>query len=525
MHTGRGSSSDPVRGRDVYRLETFFIFVFCILYLHFEQCLRNANTNAKYRMQNTKCKMETKQRTCRLATLGCKVNQYETQYVKEMLEANGYREAQDTEVADLCIVNTCTVTHEADAKGRQLIRRLAQANPGAAIVVMGCFATRAPNIVARLPGVSQVIKDKSRLAEELRPHGVIHVPAGIARFDGHRRAFIKVQDGCLLNCSYCIIPHVRPVLRSRPLAALVNEVTHLAAQGCREFVLTGIHLGHYGIDLSRGKPKAGWSRLWHLVRALDEIPGDFRIRLSSLEAAEVRGELVDAVAESPRLCPHLHLCLQSGSDRILARMNRRYRVASFLERCRRLRAVLDSPAFTTDIIVGFPGETESDFEATCQVVREVGFSKLHIFSYSPRAGTRAAAYTNVVSPTVVAARRQRLLQLEQELAAAYGKSLVGRKLDVLVEGPDPRHPGHVLGTSCRYLPVSFRSHLPALLGQRVPVRPIEFADGLLLAQPEPDGVPVDWNRISLPLVASGSVEEDKVSALSRNSSWPLTAVC
>src|SRR5215472_12661783 len=189
-------------------------------------------------------------RTCRLVTLGCKVNQYETQYAKEMLEANGYREAADDEPADLCLVNTCTVTHEADAKGRQAIRRLAHDNPGAAIVVMGCFATRAPDTVARLPGVVKVVTDKRRLADDLREFGVSAVPRGITRFDGHQRAFVKVQDGCLLNCTYCIIPQVRPVLRSRPPEEIVAEIRGLVDRGYQEIVLTGVHLGHYGIDLS-----------------------------------------------------------------------------------------------------------------------------------------------------------------------------------------------------------------------------------------------------------------------------------
>src|SRR5207248_1128201 len=197
----------------------------------------------------------TASRTCRLVTLGCKVNQYETQHAKEMLEANGYREAADDEPADLCLVNTCTVTHEADAKGRQAIRRLARDNPGAAIVVMGCFATRAPEAVARLPGVVKVVTDKARLAEDLREFGVSEVPRGITRFDGHQRAFVKVQDGCLLNCTYCIIPSVRPGLRSRTPEEIADEVARLVAGGCREVVLTGIHLGHYGIDLSRGRPR------------------------------------------------------------------------------------------------------------------------------------------------------------------------------------------------------------------------------------------------------------------------------
>src|SRR5271165_2999576 len=200
------------------------------------------------------------QRTCRLVTLGCKVNQYETQYVKEALEQNGYREAIADEPAELCVVNTCTVTLEGDAKSRQAVRRLHQRNPQAPIVVMGCYATRDPDAVARLPGVTRVITDKTRLAEELRPFGVSTMPAGIGRFDGHQRAFVKVQDGCLLNCTFCIIPTVRPQVRSRNIEEIVDEVTVLTRGGLQEVVLTGIHLGHYGIDLSKGKPKSQWTR-------------------------------------------------------------------------------------------------------------------------------------------------------------------------------------------------------------------------------------------------------------------------
>ncbi len=440
-------------------------------------------------------------RTCRLVTLGCKVNQYETQYVKETLEQNGYREAADGEPADLCLVNTCTVTHEADAKGRQLIRRLAASNPGAALVVMGCFATRAPETVARLPGVTKVITDKERLAEELREFGVAAMAPGISRFDGHQRAFVKVQDGCLLNCTFCIIPSVRQTVRSRPAEEVAAEVERLVTGGCQEIVLTGIHLGHYGIDLSKGRPKSEWCRLWHLLRRLARLPGDFRIRLSSLEAAEVRDELVRVLAEEPRSCPHLHLCLQSGSDRILARMKRRYRAAGFLERCRRLRQALDNPAFTTDVILGFPGETEGDFRATLDVVREVGFCKVHIFSYSPREGTAAAAMSDRVPAPVVAERRERLLELERELAGRYARSLVGRCLDVMVEGPDPERPGHVRGTSCHHVPVSFAGHAAALTGRRFRVRAVAATAGVVVAEPEPDGdLVTSPGRRSLPLV-------------------------
>jgi threonylcarbamoyladenosine tRNA methylthiotransferase MtaB len=440
-------------------------------------------------------------RTCRLVTLGCKVNQYETQYAREMLEANGYREAADGEPADLCLINTCTVTHEADAKGRQAIRRLAHENPGAAIVVMGCFATRDPATVGRLPGVTKVITDKDRLGENLSEFGVASVPSGITRFDGHQRAFVKLQEGCLLNCSYCIIPHVRPVLRSRPAEEIIAEVRGLVDRGYQELVLTGVHLGHYGIDLSRGRPRDRWRRLWHLLEQLAGLHGDFRIRLSSLEAAEVRDDLVRVLAGHPRICPHLHLCLQSGSDRILAAMKRRYRSAGFLERCRRLRAALDEPAFTTDVIVGFPGETETDFVDTCRVVREVGFCKVHVFSFSPRDGTPAASFPGSLSPQVIAERRRRLLALEQETAMAYHRRLLGRRLDVLVEGADPQRAGRARGTSCRYAPVAFEGHVPALLGRRVPVRITALGEGVLLGKPEPTDAALASSRVPLPILA------------------------
>jgi threonylcarbamoyladenosine tRNA methylthiotransferase MtaB len=449
------------------------------------------------------------ERTCRLATLGCKVNQYETQHVKETLEANGYREAAPHEAADLCVVNTCTVTMEGDAKSRQLIRRLHHEQPRAAIVVMGCYATRDPDSVRRLPGVATVVTDKTRLGDELRPFGVRHWPRGIRRFDGHQRAFVKVQDGCVLNCSFCIIPQVRPGLRSRTPDDIVAEVEQLVRGGRREIVLTGIHLGHYGIDLSRGRRKSEWCRLWHLLERLDRLPGDFRIRLSSLEAAEVRDDLIKVLAASRRVVPHLHLCLQSGSDAILARMKRRYRSAGFLERCRRIRQVLEAPAFTTDVIVGFPGETEEDFAATCRVAREVGFARIHVFSYSPRRGTEAADYTERVAPAVIAGRREALKSLEKELAARYHRELIGRRLDVLVEGADPRRAGHVLGTSCRAAAVSLPGQVDAVLGRRVPVRAIDANAEMVLAHPEPVFEPVpDANfsgtdrthRLPLPLI-------------------------
>ena len=428
--------------------------------------------------------MGNRERTCRLVTLGCKVNQYETQYVKETLEINGYREAADGERADLCIVNTCTVTGEGDAKSRTAVRRLHQRNPDARIVVMGCYATRDPDAVARLPGVVRVVADKARLADELRDFGVETLPTGITRFDNHQRAFVKVQDGCLLNCTYCIIPSIRPILRSRDPETIVREVEALVAEGYHEIVLTGVHLGHYGIDLRKGKPKSEWRRLWRLLDRLDALPGKFRVRLSSLEAAEARDDLIEAMRRSWRVVPHLHLCLQSGSDAILRAMKRRYTSGGFLRRVERIKQALDTPAFTTDVIVGFPGETDADFEATCRVVRKIGFAKVHIFTYSPRAGTPAALLGNTVSPQLMAERRERLREIEQECTAAYQQRLLGRRLEVVVEGADPQRAGHVMGTSCRSVPISFPGDVRSLLRQLVPVRATRMDAGSLMGEPE-----------------------------------------
>src|SRR6185503_152846 len=237
----------------------------------------------------------------------------------------GYEDAAADEAAELCIVNTCTVTNEGDAKSRQAIRRIARKNPGAKIVVMGCYATRAPEEVAALPGVSQVVTDKRELPDLLGRFGVTDVPTGISGFGRRHRAYVKVQDGCMLRCSFCIIPHVRPHLASRPPEHIVAEVERLYANGYREFVLTGIHLGHYGVEWNRGRGKGEWMRLSHLLERIVRIEGDFRVRLSSIEATEVTRELVDVIAAQPeKICPHLHISLQSGAESVLRRMRRRW---------------------------------------------------------------------------------------------------------------------------------------------------------------------------------------------------------
>ncbi len=381
-------------------------------------------------------------------TLGCKVNQYETQYVRESLLRFGFEDGSDEQPADLCIVNTCTVTGQGDAKSRQAIRRLNRDNPDARIVVMGCYATRAPAEVAALPGVAEVVTDKRELGDLLRRFGVVDIPNGISGLAGRHRAYVKVQDGCLLNCSYCIIPKVRPVMYSRPVDDILDEVRRLVDSGFREVVLTGIHLGHYGVDFCKGKPKSEWTRLSHLVRKIVEIPGDFRVRLSSIEATEVTKELLAVMQENPRrICPHLHVCLQSGSDRILRRMKRRWTRRHIIDRCQLVNSLLDVPAFSTDVIVGFPGETERDFDDTLDACRQIGFSKIHMFPFSPRHGTPAADMPDQVDNQTKTSRGALLANLESELKAQYFQQLVGRRLQMMVEKNDA---GVAAGTSCRY---------------------------------------------------------------------------
>jgi threonylcarbamoyladenosine tRNA methylthiotransferase MtaB len=390
----------------------------------------------------------------RTLTLGCKVNQYETELVREGFARIGYEDAVDDQPADLCVVNTCTVTNEGDVKSRRMIRKLARENPHARIVVMGCYATRAPDELAALPNVVEVLTDKREIPDLLGRFGVIDIPNGISRMGTRHRAYVKVQDGCLLRCSYCIIPQVRPHVSSRPIEHIVDEVQQLVDNGYREIVLTGVHLGHYGVEGNWNKPKEEWNRLSHLVRRLAQLPGEFRLRLSSIEATEVTRELIAVMAEFPeRIAPHLHICLQSGSDAILRRMRRRWGTRLFLDRCRLVRESLDHPALTTDIIVGFPGETDDDFQATLDTCSAAGFSKIHAFSFSPRKGTPAASMSEIVSGDVKTDRSQRLGELERELRQTYMQSLVGRTEQVLVEGVLVHSPRRLLGTSGRYVPV------------------------------------------------------------------------
>jgi threonylcarbamoyladenosine tRNA methylthiotransferase MtaB len=391
------------------------------------------------------------------ATLGCKVNQYETQFVREALGRIGYRDAAPGESADLVIVNTCTVTAESDWKSRKLIRRLAKCNPQAEIVVMGCYATRAADEIRQLSQVVEVVTDKRDIPACLERRGVIDLPDGIASFGLRHRAYVKVQDGCRVGCAYCIIPKVRPYLLSRPVGEVLDEIRRLVDSGYREIVLAGIHLGHYGLDFERGFDMQteqkllldGNIRLSQLVERIAQLDGGFRLRVSSMEAVEVSDELIDLMRAFPKkLCPHLHLSMQSGSNEVLRRMRRRWPSGPFLERCEQIKVAINRVALTTDVIVGFPGETESQFMETCDMVERIGFSKVHVFPFSPREGTEAATMPNPIPASEKERRVAHLMQLADRLRKNFATAQIGQTAQVLLE---TRQNATLIGTSDRYL--------------------------------------------------------------------------
>lgn len=372
-------------------------------------------------------------RTVCTLTFGCKVNQYEGQALQEELVRQGltpWEEFKDG--ADAYVVNTCTVTDTAFREGLRTVRKLSRDNPESLIVVTGCAANSNPEEFRNVNGV--VVfgnEDKPGIAAYLagklnsKPEGIFKL--GISSFPNHTRAFLKVQDGCDLNCSFCIIPAVRGANRSRPLADAVDEARRLVAAGFREIVLTGVHLGSFGKDQDR------CSDLPALMRRLLEIPDLARIRLSSIEVNEVSEGLVELMKAEPwRICPHLHVPAQSGTDSVLRAMRRRYSVSQFLRTVERLRAAVPDPSFTTDIIVGFPTETERDFEETLDFCRRVGFSRIHIFPYSHRSGTDASRLPDLAW-SVKQDRVLRLEEIAERTGSEYCRAFVGRQVQVVVE--------------------------------------------------------------------------------------------
>ena len=386
-------------------------------------------------------------KTAKLITMGCKVNQYDTQSMRETLVRNGYAIVDETQAADLYLINTCTVTNAADQKARQAVRKAIRQNPNAEVLVTGCYAESDRKAIEQIPGVTvvfgnrekadfQTYIDKLHSKTELQIQPVQHdAVREHARFSGgvssagkRTRALIKVQDGCSAFCTYCIIPYVRGRMTSRPLPDIVDEAQRIAESGIKEIVITGVHLGAYGQDTGRDKDIAD------ILEHIHEIDGIERIRFSSIEPMYFPDILSERMSILPKCMPHFHIPIQAGSDKVLHNMRRRYTTAQFAHLVENLRSrFTDDVGITTDVMVGFPGETDADFKDSLKFVEEIGFSQLHVFRYSPRKGTPAATYPNQVPSQVSASRSREMIGLGKEMSESFRKCMLGKYKSVLVE--------------------------------------------------------------------------------------------
>ena len=428
-------------------------------------------------------------KTAKLITMGCKVNQYDTQSMRETLRRNGYTIADDgtsQQQADLYLINTCTVTNAADQKARQAIRRAIRQHPNAKVLVTGCYAESDREAIEEIPGVTFVFGNREKadfqqyldvlhtetasgarletapaeaphtlnplLAIEPVQHDAVREHArfskGVSDAGKRTRALIKVQDGCSAFCTYCIIPYVRGRMTSRPLNDIADEAHRIADSGIKEVVITGVHLGAYGVDTDREKDIAD------ILEHIHDIEGIERIRFSSIEPMYFPDTLGERMAALPKCMPHFHLPLQAGSDDVLRQMRRRYTTAEFAHLVENLRRVFgDDVGITTDIMVGFPSETDAHFEVSYQFVKDIGFSQLHVFRYSPRKGTPAATYPDQVSPHVSAARSQAMIALGERLNIAFRQRMLGKQKEVLIEASREGENNHLAGFTDNYLRV------------------------------------------------------------------------
>jgi threonylcarbamoyladenosine tRNA methylthiotransferase MtaB len=404
----------------------------------------------------------------KIVTLGCRTNQYESQGYSDQLKAMGYVPALDGEEAELCIVNTCTVTEGADSSSRHQIRALLRDHPNAKIAVTGCMAESAPDALLKIGPQIQIVPNaqKEKLLDRLFPEEKDLPEFNIKTFDDHTRAFVKVQDGCNSFCTYCIIPYVRGRSRSRQIDEIVKEVEGLIANGYKEVVITGINVGDFD----------GGGKLADLVRAVDRVDGLKRLRISSIDPDEIDDDLADAVLNGKTTCPSMHIVLQAGSNVVLKRMNRKYTRQIFMDTVEKMVRKNSNFTVTTDIIVGFPGETDADFEETLDLVRQVRFAKVHMFPYSPRKRTRAALYPNQVPVDVIKKRKQELIRLAEQTGFELRSQFVGQTMEVLLE--NETKPGFLSGHTSNFLKV----WIPA--GQ---YKPNDLVQVELVAN-EPDGL-------------------------------------
>ena len=382
-----------------------------------------------------------------LHNLGCKVNAYEIEAMQQLLEEAGYEIVPFEPGADIYVINTCTVTNIADRKSRQMLHKAKKMNPEAIVVATGCYVQPGGDKLEKDEAIDLVLGNNQKInivealaeyAENKPGHGshVIKInqtkeyeDLSIDHTAEHVRAYIKVQDGCNQFCTYCIIPYARGRVRSRNIESVLKEVHSLAEKGYKEVVLTGIHLSSYGVDFPEEKKET----LLSLIRAVHEIEGIQRIRLGSLEPGIVTREFAEGIAALPKVCPHFHLSLQSGCDETLERMNRRYRSGEYRERCELLREVYGNPALTTDVIVGFPQESEEEFQKSYDFVDGIHFYETHIFKYSRRQGTKAAAMDGQLTEAEKARRSEKMIEMHHRHASDYEKSMIGKELEVLIE--------------------------------------------------------------------------------------------
>lgn len=412
-------------------------------------------------------------KTVAFQTLGCKVNHYESEALAQLFEKKGYRVVDFDEQADVYVINTCTVTGISARKSRQMIRKAKKTNKDAIVAVIGCYSQTSPEEVGSIEGVDIVLgtQERDRLPdyiEELygtggrkadvspipRKVNVSPIPGnkeyeelGLSTFRGRSRAYVKIQDGCQQFCSYCIIPYARGPVRSRSPESIVGEVRQLVAEGFKEIVLTGIHAASYGRDFKNGMG------LLDIIKLVHEIEGVVRLRLSSLEPRLMTDDFISEAASLPKLCPHFHISLQSGCNETLKRMNRKYTAEEYESIVRKLTGTIPDVAVTTDVMVGFPGETDREFEQSRKFIERLPFAGIHVFKYSKRKGTPAASFEGQVAPEVKDERSGQLIALAHEKQLEFYKRFVGRTMGVLFEGPASDTPGFLEGMTSNYLRV------------------------------------------------------------------------
>ncbi|WP_017811847.1 tRNA (N(6)-L-threonylcarbamoyladenosine(37)-C(2))-methylthiotransferase MtaB [Paenibacillus shenyangensis] len=401
-------------------------------------------------------------------TLGCKVNFYDTEAIWQLFKNEGYDQVDfEEQTADVYVINTCTVTNTGDKKSRQIIRRAVRRNPDAVIAVTGCYAQTSPAEILDIEGVDLVVgtQDRDKLMDHIRTLQSERQPINAVRnimktrefeeldvpdFANHTRAFLKIQEGCNNFCTFCIIPWSRGLSRSRAASSVIAQAHQLVAAGYKEIVLTGIHTGGYGDDLEDYD-------LADLLWDLDRVEGLERIRISSIEASQIDEKVLDVLNRSSKMCRHFHIPLQAGDDNVLKRMRRKYTVAEYAEKIRRIRQSMPDVAITTDVIVGFPGETEEMFQNGYEMMKSIGFSEMHVFPYSKRTGTPAARMEDQVDEEVKNDRVHQLIDLSEQMQLSYAEKFVGHVLDIIPENNDKGlyGEGMIAGYSDNYLQIAF----------------------------------------------------------------------